>query len=45
MLFKLFFLLKDDFGPFNLCRYVSFSVLAALLTSLLICYFPHPPLV
>jgi phospho-N-acetylmuramoyl-pentapeptide-transferase len=42
MLFKLFFLLKDEFSPFNLFRYVSFRVIAALLTSLFICLLLYP---
>ena len=42
MLFKLFFMLKDTFGPFNLFRYVSFRVIAALVTSLFICLFLYP---
>ncbi len=42
MLFKLFFMLKDVYGPFNLFRYVSFRVIAALVTSLLICLFLYP---
>lgn len=42
MLFKLFFLLKDDFSPFNLFRYVSFRVIAALITSLVICLVLYP---
>lgn len=42
MLFKLFFALKDVYGPFNLFRYVSFRVIAALITSLLICLFLYP---
>ena len=42
MFFKLFFLLKDDFSPFNLFRYVSFRVIAAMITSLLICLLVYP---
>lgn len=42
MLFKLFFMLKDTFGPFNLFRYVSFRVIAALMTSLFICLLLYP---
>ena len=42
MLFKLFFLLKDSFGPFNIFRYVSFRIIAALITSLVICLWLYP---
>lgn len=42
MLFELFFMLKDDFSPFNLFRYVSFRVVAALVTSLLISLSLYP---
>ena len=42
MLFKLFFLLKDEYSPFNLFRYVSFRMIAALITSLLICLVLYP---
>lgn len=42
MLFKLLFLLKDDFSQLNLFRYVSFRIIAAMLTSLLICLFLYP---
>ena len=42
MLFKLFFMLKDDFSPFNLFRYVSFRVIAAMVTSLVICWLLYP---
>jgi phospho-N-acetylmuramoyl-pentapeptide-transferase len=42
MLFELFFWLKDEFGPLNVFRYVSFRVLAALVSSLLISLFMYP---
>ncbi len=42
MLFELFFWLKDDFSPFNVFRYVSFRVVAAMLTSLLISFLLYP---
>ncbi len=42
MLFKLFFLLKDVFTPLNIFRYVSFRVIAAMITSLVICFFLYP---
>lgn len=42
MLFELFFWLKDDFTPFNVFRYVSFRVVAAMLTSLLISFLLYP---
>ncbi len=34
MLFELLFYLRDTFGPLNVFRYVSFRVIAALLTAL-----------
>ena len=42
MLFELFFWLKDDFSPLNVFRYVSFRVVAAMLTSLLISFVLYP---
>ena len=42
MLFELFFQLKDSFGPLNVFRYVSFRVLMAMGTALLICLFMYP---
>ena len=42
MLFELFFALKDLFRPFNLFRYVSFRVIASLITSLMICLVLYP---
>lgn len=42
MLFELFFQLKDVFSPFNVFRYVSFRVLMAMGTALLICLFTYP---
>lgn len=42
MLFELFFRLKDQFGPLNVFRYVSFRVFASLVTALLITLFLYP---
>ena len=42
MLFELFFWLKDEFSPLNVFRYVSFRVVAAMLTSLLISFLLYP---
>ncbi len=42
MLFELFFWLKDEFSPFNVFRYVSFRVVAAMLTSLAISFLLYP---
>ncbi len=42
MLFKLLFWLKDDYTFLNLFRYVSFRVIAAMVTSMLICLFLYP---
>ncbi len=42
MLFELFFWLKDAFTPFNVFRYVSFRVVAAMLTSLGMSFFLYP---
>lgn len=42
MLFELFFWLKDDITVFNVFRYVSFRVVAALLTGLLISFLLYP---
>jgi phospho-N-acetylmuramoyl-pentapeptide-transferase len=42
MLFELFFMLKDSFSPFNLFRYVSFRVIASMVTSLMVCLFLYP---
>ena len=42
MFFKLFFLLRDEFSPLNLFRYVSFRVIAAMITSLVICLLVYP---
>ena len=42
MLFELFFYLKDQFGPFNVFRYVSFRVLAAMGTALMISLLMYP---
>ena len=42
MLFELFFWLKDEFGPLNVFRYVSFRVLAAMISSLLISLVMYP---
>ncbi len=42
MLFELFFWLKDSFGPLNVFRYVSFRVVAAMLTSLAVSFFLYP---
>src|SRR5690606_31826152 len=42
MLFELFFWLKDVFTPFNVFRYVSFRVVAAMLTSLGMSFFLYP---
>lgn len=42
MLFELFFRLKDVFGPLNVFRYVSFRVLMAMGTALLICLVMYP---
>ena len=42
MLFELFFQLKDTFGPLNVFRYVSFRVLMAMGTALLICLALYP---
>ena len=42
MLFELFFWLRDSFTPLNVFRYVSFRVVAAMLTSLLISFMLYP---
>ncbi|MFP4597994.1 MAG: phospho-N-acetylmuramoyl-pentapeptide-transferase [Persicimonas sp.] len=42
MLFELFFWLKDEFGPLNVFRYVSFRTVAAMITSLLISLVLYP---
>jgi len=42
MLFELFFMLKDSFSPFNLFRYVSFRVIASMVTSLMVCLLLYP---
>ncbi len=42
MLFELFFYLKDQFGPLNVFRYVSFRVLAAMGTALMISLLMYP---
>lgn len=42
MLFELFFQLKDEFGALNVFRYVSFRVIAAAMTSLLMTLFLYP---
>ncbi len=42
MLFELFFALKDDFGALNVFRYVSFRVIAAAMTALLLTLFLYP---
>ncbi|QED26279.1 phospho-N-acetylmuramoyl-pentapeptide-transferase [Microvenator marinus] len=42
MLFELFFYLKDEFGAFNVFRYVSFRVLAAAATGLFVTLFFYP---
>ncbi len=42
MLFELFFWLKDEFSPLNVFRYVSFRVVAAMMTSLLISFMLYP---
>ncbi|MFW5967329.1 MAG: phospho-N-acetylmuramoyl-pentapeptide-transferase [Persicimonas sp.] len=42
MLFELFFWLKDEFGPLNVFRYVSFRTVAAMITSLLLSLFLYP---
>ena len=42
MLFELFFMLKDTFSPFNLFRYVSFRVIASMVTSLMVCLLLYP---
>lgn len=42
MLFELFFWLKDEFGPLNVFRYVSFRTVAAMMTSLLLSMFLYP---
>lgn len=42
MLFHLFFYLKDSFGPLNVFRYVSFRIVAATLTALIISFVLYP---
>ncbi len=42
MLFELFFWLKDQFGPLNVFRYVSFRTVAAMITALLLSLFLYP---
>jgi phospho-N-acetylmuramoyl-pentapeptide-transferase len=42
MLFELFFRLKDYFGPLNVFRYVSFRVLMAMGSALVICLITYP---
>ena len=42
MLFELFFYLKDTIGAFNVFRYVSFRVIAALMTSLALTLLLYP---
>ena len=42
MLFELFFWLKDQWSPLNVFRYVSFRVVAAMLTSLVLSFFLYP---
>ncbi len=42
MLFELFFHLKDSIGAFNVFRYVSFRVIAALSTALLLTMMLYP---
>ena len=42
MLFELFFWLKDSVGAFNVFRYVSFRIIAALLSSLFVTLFLYP---
>jgi phospho-N-acetylmuramoyl-pentapeptide-transferase len=42
MLFELFFWLKDEWGPLNVFRYVSFRTLAAMITSLIVSLFLYP---
>jgi len=45
MLFHLFFYLRDDIGAFNVFRYVSFRIVAAFLTALLISFVLYPWLI
>ena len=42
MLFHLFFILRDEIGPLNVFRYVSFRIVAAALTALLISFVLYP---
>ena len=42
MLFELFFWLKDTIGAFNVFRYVSFRVIASLLTALFLTLLMYP---
>ncbi|MDR1397941.1 MAG: phospho-N-acetylmuramoyl-pentapeptide-transferase [Desulfarculales bacterium] len=42
MLYSLLYPLRDDFGLFNVVRYLSFRTIASLLTALLICYLLGP---
>lgn len=45
MLFHLFFYLRDHVGAFNVFRYVSFRIVAATLTALLISFVLYPWLI
>lgn len=42
MLFHLFFYLREQIGAFNVFRYVSFRIVAAMLTALLISFVLYP---
>jgi phospho-N-acetylmuramoyl-pentapeptide-transferase len=42
MLYSILYPLRDDFALFNVIRYLSFRTIAALLTSLLLCYLAGP---
>lgn len=42
MLFELFFMLKDEFTWMNVFRYVSFRVVATMLTSLMVSFLLYP---
>ncbi|MEL6180622.1 MAG: phospho-N-acetylmuramoyl-pentapeptide-transferase, partial [Myxococcota bacterium] len=42
MLFHLFFELREYFGPLNVFRYVSFRIVAAMLTALMISFVLYP---
>ncbi len=42
MLFHLFFTLREHVGPLNVFRYVSFRIVAAMLTALLISFVLYP---